>query len=117
MSRTKSNFWIPNKTPDKTSSSSEEYSCIIEKPTYEWRPKVTQERLDGSSDGLFEALDMSSEAPDPDEEWIGYNACSNWENGLHQKWTLKEIFPPLRELTAEKLVEEFYKNQEHNSSK
>ena len=109
MSRTKSNFW----TPDKTSSSSwdwyEEYSCIIEKPTYEWRPKVTQERPDGSSDGLFEALDI--------DLWDGTKACSNWENGLHQKWTLEQILPPLRELTAEKLVEEFYKNQEHNSSK
>ena len=108
MSRTKSNFW----TPDKTSSSSwdwyEEYSCIIEKPTYEWRPKVTQERLDGSSDGLFEALDI--------DLWDGNKGCSNWEN-FDQKWTLEEILPPLRELTAEKLVEEFYKNQEHNSSK
>ena len=113
MSLTKSNFWIPNRTPDKTSSISwnwyEEYSCIFEKPTYEPRPKVTQERPDGSSDGLFEALDI--------DLWDGTKACSNWENGLHQKWTLKEIFPPLRELTAEKLVEEFYKNQEHNSSK
>lgn len=124
MSRTKSNFWTPNKIPDNTSSNSwnwyKEYSCIIEKPTYEWRPKVTQERLDGSSDGLFEALDMSSEAPNPDEEWIGYNACSNWENGLHQKWTLKEIFPPLDELdepTAEELVKEFYKNQQYRDSK
>lgn len=108
MSRTKSNFW----TPDKTSSSSwdwyEEYSCIIEKPTYEWRPKVTQERLDGSSDGLFEALDI--------DLWDGNKGCSNWEN-FDQKWTLEQILPPLRELTAEKLVEEFYKNQEHNSSK
>lgn len=113
MFRTKSNFWTPNKTPDNTSSSSwnwyKEYSCIIEKPTYEWSPIVTQERLDGSSDGLFEALDI--------DLWDGTKACSNWENGLHQKWTLEEILPPLRELTAEKLVEEFYKNQEHNSSK
>lgn len=109
MSRTKSNFW----TPDKTSSISwnwyEEYSCIIEKPTYEPRPKVTQERPDGSSDGLFEALDI--------DLWDGTKACSNWEKGLNQKWTLEEIFPPLRELTAEELVEEFYKNREHNSSK
>lgn len=115
MSRTKSNFW----TPDKTSSISwnwyKEYSCIIEKPTYEWRPRVTQERLDGSSDGLFEALDMPSSAPD--EEWLGYNACSNWENGLHQKWTIEEIFPPLDEPTAEELVKEFYKNQQHRDSK
>ena len=112
MSRTKSNFWIPNKTPDNTPSSSwnwyKEYSCIIEKPTYEWRPKVTQERLDGSSDGLFEALDI--------DLWDGNKGCSNWEN-FDQKWTLEQILPPLRELTAEKLVEEFYKNQEHNSSK
>lgn len=108
MSRTKSNFW----TPDKTSSSSwdwyEEYSCIIEKPTYEWRPKVTQERLDGSSDGLFEALDI--------DLWDGNKGCSNWEN-FDQKWTLEEILPPLHEPTAEELIAEFYKNEEYRDSK
>ena len=112
MSRTKSNFWIPNKTSDNTSSNSwnwyKEYSCIIEKPTYEWRPKVTQERLDGSSHGLYEALDI--------DLWGGKKACSNWEK-FDKKWTLEEILPPLDELTAEELVAEFYKNQEYNSSK
>ena len=112
MSLTKSNFWIPNRTPDKTSSISwnwyEEYSCIIEKPTYEPRPKVTQERPDGSSDGLFEALDI--------DLWGGKKACSNWEK-FDKKWTLEEIFPPLRELTAEELVKEFYKNQQYRDSK
>lgn len=112
MSRTKSNFWIPNKTPDNTSSSSwnwyKEYSCIIEKPTYEWRPKVTQERPDGSSHGLYEALDI--------DLWDGNKACSNWEK-FDKKWTLEQILPPLCELTAEELVAEFYKKQEHNSSK
>ena len=49
--------------------------------------------------------------------WDGTKACSNWENGLHQKWTLEEILPPLDEPTAEELVAEFYKKQEHNSSK
>ena len=108
MSRTKSNFW----TPDKTSSSSldwyEEYSCIIKKPTYEWRPKVTQERPDGSSDGLFEALDI--------DLWDGNKGCSNWEN-FDQKWTLEEILPPLHEPTAEELIAEFYKNEEYRDSK
>ena len=111
MPRTKSNFW----TPDKTSSSSwdwyEEYSCIIEKPTYKWRPKVTQERPDGSSHGLYEALDI--------DLWNGNKGCSNWEN-FDQKWTLEEILPPLDELnepTAEELVKEFYKNQQHRDSK
>ena len=121
MSRTKSNFWTsdtkPNFwtsdiTPDKTSSNSwnwyKEYSCIIQKPTYEWRPKVTQERPDGSSHGLYEALDI--------DLWDGTKACSNWEK-FDKKWTLEEIFSPLRELTAEELVKEFYKNQQYRDSK
>lgn len=112
MSRTKSNFWIPDRTPNKTSSSSwdwyQECSSIIEQDTYEWSPIVTQERLDGSSDGLFEALDI--------DLWDGTKACSNWEN-FDQKWTLEEILPPLDEPTAEELVAKFYKNQEHNNSK
>lgn len=112
MSLTKSNFWIPNRTPGNTSPTSwdryEEYSCIIEKDTYEPRPKVTQERPDGSSDGLFEALDI--------DLWGGKKACSNWEK-FDKKWTLEQILPPLDEPTAEELVAEFYKKQEHNSSK
>ncbi|MFC2494659.1 MAG: hypothetical protein ACFNWZ_00440 [Candidatus Absconditicoccaceae bacterium] len=112
MSRTKSNFGIPNKTPDNTSSRSgnwyKEYSCIIEKPTYEGRPKVTQERPDGSSDGLFEALDIDLGG--------GKKACSNWEK-FDKKGTLEQILPPLDEPTAEELVAEFYKKQEHNSGK
>ena len=112
MSLTKLNFWTSDIAPDKTSSTSsdwyEKYSCIIQKPTYEWRPKVTQERPDGSSDGLFEALDI--------DLWGGKKACSNWEK-FDKKWTLEEILPPLDELTAEELVAEFYKNQEYNSSK
>jgi len=112
MSRTKSNFWLLNRTPDTTYSSlwdwSESHSCIIEKDTHERRPSVTKERLDGSSDGLFEALDI--------DLWNGNKGCSNWEN-FDQKWTLEEILPPLDEPTAEELVAEFYKNQEHNNSK
>ena len=113
MPSTKSNFWLLNRTPDTTYSSLwdwyQECSSIIEQDTYEWSPIVTQERLDGSSDGLFEALDI--------DLWDGTKACSNWENGLHQKWTLEQILPPLRELTAEKLVKEFYKNQQYRDSK
>ena len=113
MPSTKSNFWLLNRTPDTTYSSlwdwSESHSCIIEQDTYEWSPIVTQERLDGSSDGLFEALDMGL--------WDGTKACSNWENGLHQKWTLEEILPPLDEPTAEELIAEFYKNEGYSDNK
>ena len=112
MPSTKSNFWLLNRTPDTTYSSlwdwSESHSCIIEKDTYERRPSVTKERLDGSSDGLFEALDI--------DLWDGNKGCSNWEN-FDQKWTLEEILPPLHEPTAEELIAEFYKNEEYRDSK
>lgn len=112
MPSTKSNFWIPSRTPNKTSPSSwdwyQECSSIIEQDTYEWSPIVTQERLDGSSDGLFEALDI--------DLWDGNKGCSNWEN-FDQKWTLEEILPPLHEPTAEELIAEFYKSEEYRDSK
>lgn len=69
--------------------------------THVRRPEVTQERADGSSDGLYEALDI--------DLWNGYKACSNRER-FDQIWSLEEILPDLKELTAEELVAEFLKN-------
>ena len=73
--------------------------------TYEWSPRITQERPDGSSDGLYEALDI--EVVDPD--WNIVKACSNWEY-FDKKWQLEEIELNLTEQTAEELVAEFMKN-------
>lgn len=67
---------------------------------YKRRPKVTQERPDGSSDGLYEALDM----PTTEE---GYKGCSNRER-FDQIWSLEDLFPNLEEPTAEELIEAFY---------
>lgn len=73
--------------------------------THERRPKVTQERLDGSSDGLYEALDI--------DLWNGYRACSNWEH-FDQIGSLEEVLPPIKELTAEQLVEVFFKSNKNS---
>lgn len=69
--------------------------------THMWRPTITQERPDGSSDGLYEALDI--------DLWDWNKACSNWEC-FDQIWSLEDILPQLQEQTAEQLVAEFMKN-------
>lgn len=72
------------------------------------RPKVTQERPDGSSDGLYEALDI--------DLWNGYKACSNWEH-FDQIGSLEDLFPEIKEQTAEELIAEFLKDNEHLEEK
>ena len=59
--------------------------------------KHVQERADGSSDGLYEAMDI--------DLGDGYKECSNWNPDITQKWTLEDLFGGVTEPTAEELVE------------
>ena len=61
--------------------------------------EITQERPDGSSDGLPEKMDI--------DLGNGYKECSNWNPDLHKLWTLEAISPEVKESTAEELVEAF----------
>ena len=63
-----------------------------------------QERIDGSSDWLPEALDINL--------GNGYRECSNWNPDIHKKWTLEGLFQETTEPTAENLVEIFNKTKE-----
>ena len=66
--------------------------------------KHVQERADGSSDGLPEAMDI--------DLGNGYRECSNWNPDITQKWTLEELFHEAPEPTAEEIVELFNKTKE-----
>ena len=79
-------------------SSDEEIDSIIEDISH------TSERLDGSSDGLYEALDIILDD--------GNRECSNWNSDPQQIWTLKQLFPDKTELEEEKEMELFIKIQE-----
>lgn len=63
-----------------------------------------QERADGSSDGLPEALDI--------DLGNGYRECSNWNLDLNKKWKPEVLFGETTEPTAEELVEIFNKTKE-----
>ena len=71
----------------------------------EWAEDIkhVQERADGSSDGLHEAMDI--------DLGNGYKECSNWNLDITQKWKLKDLFKTT-EPTAEQLVEIFNKTKE-----
>lgn len=58
-----------------------------------------QERADGSSDGLYEAMDI--------DLGNGYKECSNRNPDITQKWNLDDLFWAANEPTAEQLVEAF----------
>ena len=64
----------------------------------------TQERPDGSSDGLPEALDI--------DLGNGYRECSNWNPDITQKWDLEDLFHETTEPTADEIVELFNKTKE-----
>ena len=68
-------------------------------PWDEWTEDIkhVQERADGSSDGLPEAMDI--------DLGNGYKECSNWNPDITQKWTLEDLFGGVTEPTAEELVE------------
>lgn len=66
--------------------------------------KHVQERADGSSDGLPEAMDI--------DLGNGYKECSNRNLDLTTKWTPEELFRETTEPTAEQLVEIFNKTKE-----
>ncbi len=78
----------------------EEYDNI------KWPEDIThvQERPDGSSDGLPEAMDI--------DLGDGYKECSNWNPDITQKWDLEDLFRETTEPTAEQLVEVFNKTKE-----
>ena len=76
----------------------EEYTPKVEEN------KVIEERPDGSSDGLPEALDITL------DDWS--KECSNWNSGLHKIWDLEALCPEVTEPTAEDLVEAFNKKKE-----
>ena len=78
-------------------SSDEEMDSIIKDINH------TSERWDGSSDGLYEALDIILED--------GNRECSNWNFNFQQIWTLKQLFPDETELAEEKEIELFIKIQ------
>ena len=71
-----------------------------------WPEDIThvQERPDGSSDGLPEAMDI--------DLGDGYKECSNWNPDITQKWDLEDLFRETTESTAEELVEVFNKAKE-----
>ena len=77
--------------------------CI---PWDEWVEDIkhVQERADGSSDGLYEAMDI--------DLWNGYRECSNWNPDLTKTWDLENLFSETTEPTAEQLVEIFNKTKE-----
>ena len=66
--------------------------------------KHVQERPDGSSDGLPEALDI--------DLGDGNRECSNWNSDLTQKWNLEGLFWEVTEPTADDLLEIFNKTKE-----
>jgi len=66
--------------------------------------KHVQERADGSSDGLPEAMDI--------DLGNGYKECSNRNPDITQKWDLEDLFSETTEPTAEQLVEIFNKTKE-----
>ena len=78
-------------------SSDEEMDSIIKDINH------TSERCDGSSDGLYEALDIILDD--------GNRECSNWNPDLQQIWTLNQLFPDATELEEEKEMELFIKIQ------
>ena len=72
----------------------------------EWPEDIehVQERSDGSSDGLPEAMDI--------DLGDGYKECSNWNPDINQKWKLEELFHEATEPTADEIVELFNKTKE-----
>ena len=72
----------------------------------EWAEDIkhVQERPDGSSDGLPEAMDI--------DLGNGYKECSNRNPDITQKWNLEDLFCETTEPTAEQLVEMFNKTKE-----
>lgn len=72
----------------------------------EWPEDIehVQERPDGSSDGLPEAMDI--------DLGDGYKECSNWNPDINQKWKLEELFHEATEPTADEIVELFNKTKE-----
>ncbi len=75
-------------------------------PWDEWTEDIkhVQERADGSSDGLPEAMDI--------DLGNGYKECSNRNLDITQKWNLEDLFSETTEPTAEQLVEMFNKTKE-----
>ncbi len=63
-----------------------------------------QERADGSSDGLPEAMDI--------DLGDGYKECSNWNPDINQKWKLEDLFHETTEPTADEIVEVFKRTKE-----
>lgn len=72
----------------------------------EWAEDIkhVQERSDGSSDGLPEAMDI--------DLGNGYKECSNWNPDLTKTWDLENLFQKTTEPTAEQLVEAFNRTKE-----
>jgi len=72
----------------------------------EWPEDIehVQERTDGSSDGLPEAMDI--------DLGNGYRECSNWNSDITQKWTLEQLFHEMTEPTADELLKIFNKTKE-----
>lgn len=60
-----------------------------------------QERPDGSSDWLHEALDI--------DLGNGYKECSNWNSDLTKEWSLEDLFRETMDLSPDEQVELFYK--------
>lgn len=75
-------------------------------PWDEWAEDIkhVQERPDGSSDGLPEAMDIDL------GDW--YKECSNRNLDITQKWNLEDLFSDKTEITADQLVENFNKTKE-----
>ena len=75
-------------------------------PWDEWAEDIkhVQERPDGSSDGLPEAMDI--------DLGNGYKECSNRNSDLTKKWTPEELFRETTEPTADDLLEIFNKAKE-----
>jgi len=63
-----------------------------------------EERFDGSSDGLPEDLKIHQYNDDGSYE---YSECLWWNKDLQQEWTLKQLSPKNKELTAEQLIDTF----------
>lgn len=82
------------------------YISMEEYDNIKWPEDIThvQERPDGSSDGLPEAMDIDLSD--------GYKECSNWNPDITQKWDLEDLFRETTEPTAEQLVEVFNKAKE-----
>lgn len=72
----------------------------------EWAEDIkhVQERPDGSSDGLPEAMDI--------DLWNGYRECSNWNPDLTKTWDLENLFQDTTEPTADEILELFNKKKE-----